>query len=269
MCLRELVRAISNGDRLDRALVVTFDDGYADLLTDAKPVLEHHRVPATAFLVAGLLGHEFWWDALTRILLTPRRLPERLRLPLDEDVFEWASSDPDSSGRTTRHLTLALHGWMISLDEKPRRLVLDALAEWAGVAREAPLGCRALTPDEVVELARGGLVEVGSHTVTHPVLPLLPVERQRAEIERSKEDLEGLVGREVVSFSYPHGRLSSETAALVRGAGFESACISRSDVIRRNSSPFELTRFWVPDWDGARFSRWLARWLGPPLAHTP
>lgn len=260
--LGELAEAISNDTRLDRFVAVTFDDGYVDVLTSARPLLERARVPATVFVIAGLLGEEFWWDALWRILRAPDRLPGRLCLRIDGSVFEWASPDRDSKSVSRRDLLFQLHSWLLPLSRERRREILDALSAWGGVEAEEPAMVRALEPDQVVELARGGLIEVGAHTCTHASLPTLPVHRQRSEIQGSKTDLEQLIGRPVVSFSYPHGHWSRETMSIVRRSGYERACTSGNDVVRHGSNRYELPRFWVPNWDGRRFSRWLSRWLG-------
>ncbi|HKY60805.1 MAG TPA: polysaccharide deacetylase family protein [Gemmatimonadota bacterium] len=260
--LGELRRALTNDEPLDDAVAITFDDGYADVLTDAVPLLERHRVPATVFVIAGLLGREYWWETLARILAPRRPLPARLRLSLEPDTFEWDSRGDDHDTGRRRELLFALHRRLLPLPDEHRRAALNTLLAWAGADAAEPPSSRSLSPGEVARLARRDLVEVGSHTSTHPVLPDLQDDRQRAEIERSKADLEGLLGRPVLSFSYPHGRSSAETARFVRESGYECACTSRNDMVRRGSDPFDLPRFWVPDWDGARFSRWLGRWLG-------
>lgn len=260
--LGELVQAMARGAHLDPSVVVTFDDGYADVLTHAKPLLERARVPGTAFVIPGVLGEEFWWDALWRILRTPDRLPVCLRLPLPGVAFERTLSDGERDASRRQDLLFELHARLLPLSEEQCREALRALAAWAEVEAEGPSTPRALAPDQLVELAHGGEIEIGAHSHTHALLPALSVERQRSEVEASKTELERLIGRPVVSFSYPHGRASTQTAALVRGAGFERACTSRSDVVRRGSDLFLLPRFWVPNWNGARFSRWLARWLG-------
>lgn len=258
--LGELRHALASGEPLDDAVVITFDDGYADLLTNAVPLLEGHRVPATVFVIAGLLGREYWWETLARILEPRRPLPARLRLSIDGGLFEWNS--PGDDHQAGRDLLLALHRRLLPLPDARRRDALETLSAWADVDPAEPPPARSLSAGEVARLAGGTLIEVGSHTRTHPALPDLPDDRQRSEIQRSKTELEELVGRPVPSFSYPHGRSSAQTASLVRESGYECACTSRNDVVRAGSDRFDLPRFWVPDWDGARFSRWLGRWLG-------
>ncbi len=120
---------------------------------------------------------------------------------------------------------------------------------------------RALTLDELKELADNELVEIGAHTVTHPMLAKLPVADQRAEIFQSKSYLETVLDRPVTCFSYPNGSSSEETESIVRDAGFMCACTSYNDVIWRGTNRYQLPRFWVPDWNGEMFSGWLRRWL--------
>src|SRR5260221_14247695 len=77
------VAAGGESDEMPRRwVVVTFDDGYADNLHEAKPLLERYGVPATVFAVSGKIGSttEFWWDEVQKILLEPSSLPGTLTL---------------------------------------------------------------------------------------------------------------------------------------------------------------------------------------------
>src|ERR1051326_2045987 len=95
MQLHQLAQALRDGNLPRRALVVTFDDGYADNLYTAKPLLERFEVPATIFVTTGYIGRdrEFWWDELERLLLQPGILPETLRLNIGAGVCEWKLGD--------------------------------------------------------------------------------------------------------------------------------------------------------------------------------
>jgi peptidoglycan/xylan/chitin deacetylase (PgdA/CDA1 family) len=119
-----------------------------------------------------------------------------------------------------------------------------------------------MSAEEVVRLAEGDLVEVGAHTVTHPVLAALPPTAQRDEIQGSKVELEQILNRPVASFAYPHGAYTDETRALVRDAKYVYACSSDTDAVWQGADCFRLPRVVVRDWDGDTFARWLRGWFG-------
>ena len=90
--LRSIVERCTRHEPFERREVaLTFDDGYADNLTHAKPILEKFHAPATIFITTGYIGaaKEFWWDELERLIMTPGELPERLEIQNDEWVFEF------------------------------------------------------------------------------------------------------------------------------------------------------------------------------------
>ncbi len=281
MPLTELVRGLQQGTMPSRAVVVTFDDGYADNLEYAKPLLTQHRVPATVFVTAGQLGsgREFWWDELDRLLLQPGTLPVTLRLQLNGTVHEWSlgegSTYTEEEYRRDRHWHVechdepgprqrvfrALFDCLYPLPSAKRRTILDHLTAWAGVRPIARPTHQALTPEQAVRLAEGDLIEIGAHTVTHPVLAALPVAEQRQEIQQSKVQLEAMLGHEVVSFAYPHGSSPRTTIAAVEEAGFACACSSLPDAVFRGADLLRLPRLVVRNWDGDAFARWLRWWL--------
>lgn len=264
--LGELRRSLARREPIHDAVAITFDDGYADLLTEAVPILERHDFPATVFVIAEALGREYWWETLARILDDRRPVPPRLRLPLEPVDFEWEARNGDPDARLRQELLHGLHRRLLPLPDEQRRAALEALSDWAGVSLEAPVSSRSLSAEEVVRLARAGLIEIGSHSRTHPSLADLPSDSQRSEIQGSKTDLEALIGIPIHSFSYPHGSTSAATARLVRECGYRCACTSRTDVVLPGSDLFDLPRFWIGDWEEDRFSRWLRRWSGRPGA---
>jgi peptidoglycan/xylan/chitin deacetylase (PgdA/CDA1 family) len=284
MPLQGLIAALRNGRLPRRAVVVTFDDGYADNLSCAKPLLERYGTPATAFVTAGYIGstREFWWDELERLILEPGRLPEVLRMGIRGSVYQWAlgeaSDYSEESYRQHRrwnveqkndpcprqHLYRSLCSLLRALSDGERRSALDELLAWAGAECVSRPAHRTLSADEVVRLADGNLVEIGAHAVTHPVLSGLPAELQRTEIGQSKARLEEILGGEVSGFAYPFGTRSDytqETVEMVREAGFMSACSNFPGVVRNGVNPYELPRYLVRNWPGEQFAQRLGEWL--------
>jgi len=285
LSLRELFISLQDGNIPRKGVVVTFDDGYADNLYNAKPLLERYSIPATIFVATGSLGlgREFWWDELDRLLLQPRRLPETLRLNINGSAFEsdlneaayygeddfqrycrWnVTEQNDPTPRQTLYRTLCQ--LFRPLPEEERQKALEELRAWAGAEPAGRPSHRALSPDEVIQLTNDDLVEVGAHTVSHSVLSALPMAVQRAEIEKSKARLEEIQGRTVTSFSYPYGSPSDytgETVAGVKEAGFDCACSNFQGKVRMGIDPYQLPRFLVRNWTGREFeSRLKEFWI--------
>ncbi|MBE0617638.1 MAG: polysaccharide deacetylase family protein, partial [Proteobacteria bacterium] len=120
---------------------------------------------------------------------------------------------------------------------------------------------RALTVEELQALAASPSVTVGAHGVSHTPLAALPEEEQREEIVLSKRHLEGLVGREVVAFSYPFGgrpHYDRTTSRLCREAGFRCAVTTLPGQVHRWTDPFQMPRQLVRNWDAATFAAKLA-----------
>jgi peptidoglycan/xylan/chitin deacetylase (PgdA/CDA1 family) len=258
--LQDVAASVSGGSIPRGAVAVTFDDGYADNLITTKQLLERFEMPMTFFVTAGALGSEFWWDELERILLFAKRLPPELSLRVGDAELSWRAGGLDESiGR--EQLLLAVSRRMEPLGEAGRVAALEELQRWAGPSQRLEPVHRAVTAEELLELATGGLVEIGSHTSTHPRLARLSQGDQKKEIEGSGKRLRDLLGSEIRSFSYPHGSLSGETVALVREAGYRRACTSDPDVVSGRTDLLQIPRFWVPDCDGDGLARWLRRWL--------
>ena len=265
--LRALVQGLQENKIPPRSVVLTFDDGYADRLYQVRPLLEKYQVPATVFVVAGSLGCQFWWDELAGLLLSQPVNPGMLRLSIRGTSLEWIlnrSSMPQKGRRDSispQGLLNELYELILPLPLEEQQRILAEIKTWSGVAPKDTLTHTALRTEEIQNLLQDGLIELGSHSVTHPMLEKLPIEQQRFEIEQSKVILEAISGRPVVSFSYPNGSFLESTEVLVRQAGYTCACTSQNDLVWRGSNPYRLPRFWIPDWDGLSFSKFLNLWI--------
>jgi peptidoglycan/xylan/chitin deacetylase (PgdA/CDA1 family) len=120
--LQELPQGLLDNNLPDRSVVVTFDDGYADNLYDAKPLLERYDIPATVFLTTGYVGHEreFWWDELDRLLLQPGTLPGVLRLSVDGNMYQWELGEAAYYSEDTTRRRRRWRAWKDALSSRHR-----------------------------------------------------------------------------------------------------------------------------------------------------
>jgi peptidoglycan/xylan/chitin deacetylase (PgdA/CDA1 family) len=261
--LRRLVGGDARWPRRRRPVVVTFDDGYADNLYAARPLLERFDVPATVFVTTGPVDsrRETWWDELERVCFEASSLPDPWPAALGPPP-PTPSGEADAAARA--RLYEACRARLRELPPAERDAALGALRRETGVP-DAPRGShRLLLPEELGALAEGGLVELGGHTVNHPVLARLPAAAQREEIRGGRERLAALSGHPVTSFAYPFGEADDydgQTAALVAEAGFERACTVEPGAVEPGGDRYRLPRRAVRDWDGEKLLRRLKRWM--------
>ena len=285
LALEQLANNFIQGRIPNRGVVVTFDDGYSDNLRFAKPILEHYDMPATVFISAGEIGseREFWWDELERLILQPGIMPESLSLNIQGEALKWKMGmdaevqeqerpqnrawtvidKTDSSLR--QRVYRDLYERLRTLPLREQQNVLDDLSKLTGAQPTIRSDYLPLTPDEIIDMVKGGLIEVGAHTVTHPILSTLSCSAQQKEIDQSKSQLEKIAGRHMTSFAYPFGAktdYTSETISLVREAGFTCACSNFPEVIWKGADPFQLPRILVRDMDGDAFARLLRKYWG-------
>jgi peptidoglycan/xylan/chitin deacetylase (PgdA/CDA1 family) len=230
---------------------VTFDDGYADNLHQAKRWLRRFAIPCTFFIATGYIdsGREFWWDELERYVYQA------------DDPAALVDILPGSGPSTERRAVyMNLYETLQSLPHVARTHILDRMKIRFGKDTSPRESHRVLTSKELTELATSDQFEIGAHTVTHPLLAAQPPETQFEELQGSKTWLEDRVGRRVTSVSYPYGGTGHYTRATVqaaRRAGFDRACTTTPVDVTRSSSPWELGRVTVPDVGGEAFERLL------------
>lgn len=264
--LSRLIEGMKTGHFPEQAVALTFDDGYADVLQNASLLLEAYQFPATVFVVSGNAGGQFWWDRLERAFLRSAAQPEPAALSHSATTHKTRQSGQQQERLTpnarTRHPVLVeLYRQLKNASPEEREQVIAELEKSAGsgTTRGEAYG-RTMSWDELIALTASGLIEIGSHSVSHPWLAELKPESLKDEISQSKFILEKNLGREVTSFSYPNGSVSTEVVTMVKQSGFHCACTSANGVVMKNGDIFQLPRFWISDWDGAAFERWLKMW---------
>lgn len=269
--LDDLIARLRAGSLANDAVAVTFDDGYADNLHNARPALAAADVPATLFLASALVGSSrgFWWDELTQMILA-RETPVATEVDLLGHVVAMHLAGPEPGDRDP-----AWRAWQEPKTRRQRAYVatwqrLQGLAPQAqGRAMAAvrdQLGdqgtceaARVMTAEEVRAMVADGLVRLGGHTAHHPALPALLPAEQRSEVLAGRHAIERLTGDRVRGFAYPYGATCEQTRAIVAECGFEWACTTAADApMHDRSDPYALPRLAVADVDGVAFGRALA-----------
>ncbi|CAN5654828.1 N/A [soil metagenome] len=256
-----------------RLAAITFDDGYADNLHAASPLLERFGAPATVFVATAYIGCEagFWWDRLEHLVMGAEEVPATLRVTVGVRTRRlytglllrraWAGAWRRNSDRRTQ-LYLRLRSLLLTARHSERESALEDLARQFAIDLPFPSGSRIMSAAELRDLVRGGLVTVGAHTATHPVLSSLPAEEQFAEISQSRSELEAAIGTTVDQFAYPYGfpsSVSTETVSAVRKAGFGLACTTEPGAVGPATDLLRLPRLTVSNWSGHELARRLER----------
>jgi peptidoglycan/xylan/chitin deacetylase (PgdA/CDA1 family) len=121
-----------------------------------------------------------------------------------------------------------------------------------------------MTAEELRTIARSEQFEIGSHTLTHPLLAALAEADQREEIAGSRAVLQRLIDGSILSFAYPYGgveTINNVTTRLVREAGYERACIVGEFPSSSQLTELRLPRRVVGDWDRETFAQHVNLWL--------
>jgi peptidoglycan/xylan/chitin deacetylase (PgdA/CDA1 family) len=264
--LDNFVHDLLAGTLPPRAVALTFDDGYVDNLVSGKPLLAAADAAATVFLATGYIGRfeSFWSDELVRLILiedTPQSSEFVIRgetIRLDLGTESAASEDgitPAASLKRRHAVLLKLWQALRLLEDEERRSIMIKLQSiFTNRGCRASLG-RPMTGDEVRALVADGLVTIGAHTVTHPVLPALGAMAYHREIIESKRACEALIGAPVTAFAYPYGDVDAQAHDAVKAAGFTFGCSSRRGPVAATSDIFALPRILVRDLDGDAFER--------------
>jgi peptidoglycan/xylan/chitin deacetylase (PgdA/CDA1 family) len=225
-------------------LIMTVDDGYKDFADVAFPLLEKYRIPATLFVTTRFADGEMWlWpDVVTYSIRETSRA-----------MIESPDSGPDLPLLTpvekdrARNRLLAICKQMDN--EEKLRFLADLAARLEIEIPSAP------TPDfqsASWEDLRGldkTLLEIGSHTLTHPILSRVSPESARREIAESKKQIERELDVEVNAFAYPNGFPEDYEARhkeMLKESGYKYAVSCNFGFNAYDADMLELNRIVAP-----------------------
>jgi peptidoglycan/xylan/chitin deacetylase (PgdA/CDA1 family) len=255
--LNQAIQSLKQGRMPPRAVCITFDDGYRSIHDLALPVLKELNLPATVFVTTGYIDENNMWN--DRILGAVRRLPCGQLDLRDVKLGMHHIQSTEDRKHTIHKLT---EGAKYLPPQKRLDLTLR-LEQLAGDACEPGL---MLTPEMIRTLTQEG-IEIGAHTISHPILTRLDDKNAYYEIEGGKQQLEAIIGKPVQLFAYPNGKAGMDFderhVAMAKKAGFVAAFTTALGAATKEHDQFQIPRSrpWdsTPFFYGLRLLRWLAR----------
>ena len=227
--IHELKELVYEGKSLENACMLSVDDGWRSTYDVIFPVMKKYGVPFTVFVSPEVMekGRNFWYFTL--------RYCDEAEV---KDIVvrrEWFSRD------------VKRYPAELILKEIPIDEVYDVLEECLSKHPEISVPRGFMNSDETLELHRSGLVEIGAHTMTHPILGLEDAERSRKEILDSVEKLSDLLGKQVTNFAYPNGMervdYGEREMNFAKEAGIEMAFSVDPGLITASSNPLSIHRW--------------------------
>ena len=277
--VRELVANLGKKSIPSRTVCITFDDGYRDNHSTAKPLLEKYNCPATFFIATEYIDQQrsFWWDELEQIILNTQKLPKLLSANVHGEpfVFElehdfeltaeiqekqknWIWNAPPP----TRRCELYLELWkrLKPLEFWEQQSVLENVRNWGSCDSDAGRST-SLTKEQIKDLSEKPLFDIGMHTLTHPNLPDHSREIQYKEIAGSEQYLANNCSNILRVLAYPNGKFDETTVSVVIKQQLEAAFTTGAHPVTKFSNPFQLGRFQVNNWNEEEFSDRISTWI--------
>jgi len=237
--LDDVVAWISGAISLPRpAVAITFDDGYRDNYRHAYPILKKYGATATFYVATDAIGNAdpLWTSELRDLVYRARQRHVTL--------YSINSQRIDLSNEAAKKQTIQTIGRIMRCaDKKTRGVIVREMRDKLIGEKNGFLDEVMMSWDELREMKRGGM-SIGSHTMSHPLLPAISQQEAAIEIAGSKAKIEEELDAPVVHLSYPNPgegvHVNEAVKTLVRHAGYLTARTSSKGSVRKDSDLLAL-----------------------------
>lgn len=234
------IEKLRNGNLPSRAVCITFDDGYADNLHNAMPILKKNGLTATFFIASGYLnGGRMWNDSIL----------ESIRIMTDStlDLSDINLGNYDfSTLENKKSSAYEIISKIKHLDFSQRQEYTQRISSMVSNLPDDLM----LNSDQLKQLLDNGM-EIGGHTVNHPILATMEKSEVKKEILENKIFLENTLKTKIRFFAYPNGKPGEDylpnQIEIIKDCGYEAAVSTQWGVAKKGSDFWQLPRF--TPWD--------------------
>lgn len=223
-----------------RALHLSFDDGFAECYTVARPLLLQYEIPCTFFVTSGWIDNRgmFYRNKVSLCIEAARQLPR--------DAARMVITSLNNAVETKLSSIKDFGAWIKSLEPQDEP-VIDMAAKMFGIDVPDYLKIQKpyITREQIRELHEDGFT-IGAHTVSHTKLSLLSADKVEEEIVESARSVQAITSQEHVPFSFPYsgsGTDRSLLASIRTRHPFLGLFYDTMDL--RQDEPFIVDRIWA------------------------
>lgn len=247
LSLPEAIQRLKTGTLPSKAACITFDDGYADNAENALPILQKLGVPATFFIATGFTDGGIMWN--DKVIELVRKAPGTT---LDLNAINLGKHTISSPEQRRKTLFTLIQELKYRTFEE-RHVLIEQMLQLIPVTLPVNI---MMTTDQIRQLYHAGM-EIGGHTLSHPILARTDDKTVYTEIVDGKNKLEDMIQAPVRFFAYPNGKPGQDYlpkhVAMLREIGFEAALATAWGAANCNSDLHQLPRFTPWDTDRVRF----------------
>jgi peptidoglycan/xylan/chitin deacetylase (PgdA/CDA1 family) len=235
--MSELIDCYKSNRKVGKIVVLTFDDGYRNIVTNAYPIMRELNAKGCYYLVSRLIGSEdlLWTDYIETIVRNSKK--GKFEFFFKEEKLVYNLIDKKSYEKTMRDIKKKLR----TIPNKDR---INHLKQFDHIKiTDFPNEFIFANWSEIKSLDKT-ILEVGSHTRNHPDLPNLSLSNEfEEELKNSKAEIEKMVDYEINHFCYPAGKYNDTIIRYLNEYGYKSAVTTIIPGFNnKNTNLYELKR---------------------------
>ena len=238
--LQECLNYIDKGGHKPRnCFVLTFDDGHHDLYWNAYPILKEKLIPATIFLIAGLIdSSEVTWFDKVEYFILKTKVTEFKVTNLSSKTYYLLSNDDRVN------VAIEIEESLKKLNTSDRDAIIEEMKSILEVELNTNKdGNFLLSWKDIMEMSDSAIIDFGSHSMSHAILTNECEEKIEYEISVSKKFIEQKLGKEIFSFAYPNGNFNNLIKSCLKKNGYLCAISTIPGTNNEKTDRLKFRRF--------------------------